>query len=123
MHDEIGATVLFRAPVGVSMKTETEPLVLYELSGCPYCRRVRRTLDRMDLAYETHQVPPSHADRTAVERVSGQTGVPVFTDPNTDVEGMAESGDIIEYLEDTYEYPEGVEPRQGLFARLRSYLA
>ena len=49
--------------------------------------------------------------------------MPVLTDPNTDVEGMAESKDIIEYLEGTYEYPEGVEPRRGLFDRLRSYLS
>jgi glutaredoxin 3 len=102
---------------------QSEPLTLYELSGCPYCRRVRRTLDRMDLAYEIRQVPPSHADRTDVQAVSGQTGVPILTDPNTGIEGMAESTDIIEYLENTYDYPEGVEPRRGLFARLRSYLS
>lgn len=99
-----------------------EPLVFYALPGCPYCRRVRRTLDRMALDYTTRTVPFAHAGRTTVREVSGQTGVPVLTDPNTDVEGMAESADIVAYLERTYDYPEGVQPRQGLIARLASYL-
>jgi len=69
---------------------------------CPYCRRVRRTLDRMALDYTTRTVPFAHAGRTTVREVSGQTGVPVLTDPNTDVAGMAESADIVAYLERTY---------------------
>jgi glutathione S-transferase len=34
--------------------------------------------------------------------VSGQTGVPVLVDEEHGVEGMAESDDIVAYLERTY---------------------
>ena len=47
-------------------------------------------------------VPSSHSERDEVEAVSGQTGVPVLVDEENDVEGMAESDDIVEYLEENY---------------------
>lgn len=77
-------------------------LELYELSGCPYCAKVVNKLDELGLDYESHMVPRSHSERTEVEQVSGQTGVPVLVDPEHGVEGMAESDDIVEYLEETY---------------------
>ncbi|MFC7156087.1 glutathione S-transferase N-terminal domain-containing protein [Halomarina halobia] len=75
---------------------------LYELEGCPYCAKVTRKLDELGLEYESHMVPRSHAERTEVEEVSGQTGVPVLVDEEHGVEGMAESDDIVRYLEETY---------------------
>ncbi|AWB27307.1 glutaredoxin family protein [Halococcoides cellulosivorans] len=75
---------------------------LYELPGCPYCAKVKRKLDDLDLEYEIHQVPASHSEREAVEAVSGQTGVPVLVDEAHDVEGMPESADIVAYLDETY---------------------
>ena len=77
-------------------------LELYELEGCPYCAKVIETLDELDLEYESHMVPRSHSERTEVEAVSGQTGVPVLVDEEHGVEGMSESDDIVEYLEETY---------------------
>lgn len=77
-------------------------LELYELAGCPYCARVKRTLDDLGLEYESHTVPAAHDDRDAVKAVSGQTGVPVLVDRTHDVDGMAESADIVAYLERTY---------------------
>jgi glutaredoxin 3 len=77
-------------------------LELYELDGCPYCAKVKRKLDDLDLEYESHMVPSSHANRTEVKEVSGQTGVPVLVDEDNDVEGMPESDDIVAYLEETY---------------------
>jgi glutaredoxin 3 len=77
-------------------------LELYELEGCPYCAKVTQKLDELGLEYESHMVPSSHAERTEVEAVSGQTGVPVLVDPDHGVEGMAESDDIVAYLEETY---------------------
>ncbi|QGX95330.1 glutaredoxin [Haloplanus rallus] len=77
-------------------------LELYELPGCPYCAKVIDKLDELDLEYVSHEVPRSHSERTDVEEVSGQTGVPVLVDPDNDVEGMPESDDIVEYLEGTY---------------------
>ena len=77
-------------------------LELYELEGCPYCAKVVGKLEELDLEYESHMVPSSHSERTEVEEVSGQTGVPVLVDEEHGVEGMPESDDIVEYLEETY---------------------
>lgn len=77
-------------------------LELYELEGCPYCAKVVDKLDELDLEYDSNMVPRSHSERTEVEEVSGQTGVPVLVDPENDVEGMPESDDIVEYLEEEY---------------------
>ena len=77
-------------------------LELYELPGCPYCAKVVTKLDELDLEYESHEVPRSHDERTEVQEVSGQTGVPVLVDPDHGVDGMPESDDIVAYLDETY---------------------
>jgi glutathione S-transferase len=77
-------------------------LILYELEGCPYCAKVISKLDELGLDYESRTVPRAHSDRTEVEAVSGQTGVPVLVDEEHGVEGMPESDDIVAYLERTY---------------------
>ncbi|QAU12934.1 glutaredoxin [Halorubrum sp. BOL3-1] len=75
---------------------------LYELEGCPYCAKVKTKLADLGLEYDSVMVPRSHGERTEVEEVSGQTGVPVLVDDEHGVEGMPESDDIVEYLEETY---------------------
>ena len=96
-------------------------LELYELPGCPYCAKVRRALDDLDLEYESYEVPRSRRDRTAVYEVSDQYGVPVLVDEANGIEGMAESDDVVAYL--YREYGDGEEPPpsglvSGLLARL-----
>ncbi|WP_408958031.1 glutaredoxin family protein [Natrinema sp. 74] len=77
-------------------------ITMYELPGCPYCAKVRSKLDELELEYDIIEVPRSHEDRTEVEKVSGQTGVPVIVDEANGVDGMHESDDIVAYLEKTY---------------------
>ena len=77
-------------------------LQLYELPGCPYCAKVKDALAELDLKYESIEVPRSHGERTEVEAVSGQTGVPVLVDEANGIDGMSESDDIVAYLEKTY---------------------
>ena len=77
-------------------------LELYRLPGCPYCAKVERKLDELDLEYESHNVLPFKFLRFGVRSVSGQSGVPVLVDPEHDVEGMAESDEIVAYLDATY---------------------
>ena len=77
-------------------------LILYELSGCPYCAKVVTKLDELGLDYESREVPRSHSERTEVQDVSGQTGVPVLIDEANDVHGMPESDDIVDHLETHY---------------------
>ena len=75
---------------------------LYKLPGCPYCAKVERKLDELDLEYVEHEVPSAHSERTEVEALSGQTGVPVIVDEEHGVDAMNESDDIVDYLEETY---------------------
>ena len=77
-------------------------LELYELEGCPYCAKVKNKLSELGLEYDSEMVPSAHAERTEVEEVSGQTGVPVLVDHEHGVDGMAESDDIVNYLDETY---------------------
>ena len=77
-------------------------ITLYELPGCPYCAKVIDTLDELDVEYDSIEVPRNHDERTEVEAVSDQTGVPVIVDEEHGVDGMNESDDIVEYLEETY---------------------
>ena len=77
-------------------------ITLYEVPGCPFCIRVQRKLEELDLEYDVVEVPRSHAARTEVKELSGQTGVPVIDDEAQGVEGMYESADIVAYLEETY---------------------
>jgi len=77
-------------------------LTLYELPGCPYCAKVKDKLAELDLEYESIDVPRSHGERTEVEELSGQTGVPVLVDEPNGIDAMPESDDIVAYLEKTY---------------------
>ncbi len=103
------------------MPSEAPDLELYELTGCPYCVKVRRALSDLDLSYESHRVPRRRSERTAVYEVSGQCQVPVLVDNTNGVEGMAESDDIVAYLYETY--GDGTEPPpSGVVGRLLTRL-
>jgi len=80
---------------------QTEPIILYELKGCPYCAKVIDKLDSLELDYTSVMVSGT---RPQVEELTGgPTGVPVIEDPNTnEFEWLNESDDIVEYLEQTY---------------------
>jgi glutathione S-transferase len=75
---------------------------LYRLTGCPYCARVEEKLDELGELHEPHDVNPFRFLRSEVKEVSGQSGVPVLVDTEHGITGMAESEDIIDYLEETY---------------------
>ena len=77
-------------------------ITLYELPGCPYCAKVIDKLNDLGIEYDSIEVPRSHGQRTEVKEVSGQTGVPVIVDEENGIDGMPESDDIVEYLEETY---------------------
>lgn len=77
------------------------PITFYRLQGCPYCERVTRLLEAYDLDYRSRFVEPLHSERGVVKRVAGVRTVPVVVDETTGVT-MAESGNIVDYLETTY---------------------
>jgi glutaredoxin 3 len=77
-------------------------LELYVQPLCPYCKTVERALADLGLDYETHRVSFFKFRRSEVRAVSGQSQVPVLVDPEHGVDGMNESGDIVDYLYETY---------------------
>ena len=76
-------------------------ITLYRLQACPFCERVVRTLDELDLAYRSRFVEPLHSRRDVVRRLTGARTVPAIVDEETGVT-MSESGNIVAYLESTY---------------------
>jgi glutathione S-transferase len=78
------------------------PITLYRLQACPFCERVVRVLDDLDLDYHSRFIEPMHSERNVVKRICGKRTVPAIVDRNTGVT-MAESANIVEYLEGTYE--------------------
>lgn len=77
------------------------PITVYRLQGCPYCERVVRLLTEYDLEYTSRFVEPMHSRRDVVKRVAGIRSVPAIVDENTGIT-MAESANIVDYLESTY---------------------
>lgn len=78
-----------------------DDILVYRHVGCPYCERVVRTARELDVAYHSRFVVPRHSERDVVKQVSGTRSVPVLVDESTGVT-MAESGNIVNYLERTY---------------------
>lgn len=77
-------------------------ITLYARRLCPYCWKVKRKLRALGLEYETEYVSFIPPLRSEVKAISGQSQVPVLVDPAYGVGGMAESDDIVAYLEETY---------------------
>jgi len=82
-------------------ETAEPPITFYRLQGCPFCERVARLLNEYNLDYRSRFVEPMHSDRDVVKRVAGVRTVPVIVDETTGVT-MAESENIVGYLETTY---------------------
>ncbi|MFB6202576.1 MAG: glutathione S-transferase N-terminal domain-containing protein [Halorhabdus sp.] len=91
------------------MSDTDPPITLYRLQACPFCERVVRVLDDLDLAYRSRFVEPLHSKRNAVKRLTGARTVPAIVDRNTGVT-MSESARIVEYLEATYGEDAGETP-------------
>ena len=75
---------------------------LYDREECPYSQKVREKLADLDLDYDETVVPDAHGDRTEVEDRTGQTGVPVLFVDKMDDEFLADSSEIVTYLERQY---------------------
>jgi glutathione S-transferase len=76
-------------------------ITLYRLQACPFCERVVRVLDDLDLSYRSRFVEPMHSERDVVKRLTGKRTVPAIVDEETGVT-MSESANIVAYLERTY---------------------
>ena len=95
-------------------------LKLYHFEACPYCEKVRSTLKRMDLKYESVEIDPS--DRAVVKAVSGQELVPVLVDGDATIQ---DSTRILRYLVQTYgggRFLPDDAPSRGLMWILEDYV-
>ena len=91
------------------------PLILYEYPASPFCKRVRETINLLDLTVEYRPCPGARAGFT--DELFGRSGrrtVPFLVDPNTGIE-MFESADQIEYLLSTYGPPPESFDRKALW--------
>ena len=66
---------------------------LYTGDYCPYCRRVKKELDRLNLPYE--EVYADGDGREEVTKLSGQRAIPILT---IDDEVLVDSSHIIREL-------------------------
>lgn len=79
-----------------------QPLEIYEMENCPYCRLVREALTELDLDAVIYPCPKGgERYRPKVIELGGKAQFPFMVDPNTG-EQMYESADIVEYLYRTY---------------------
>jgi glutathione S-transferase len=86
---------------GTRELSAVQPLVLYNMEGSPYCRKVREALSELDLEYIVRNVPRGSPKRAALVERGGKMQVPYLVDPNNGRE-MYESDAIVAYLEGEY---------------------
>ncbi|KZX62173.1 glutathione S-transferase [Alcanivorax sp. HI0033] len=102
-------------------KNPQEPLELYDMEGCPFCRLVREALTDLDLDVLIFPCPKGgERYRPLVERLGGRQQFPYLMDPNTGA-ALYESADIIDYL--YREYGGRPAPRRWLVRSLRTAAA
>jgi glutathione S-transferase len=104
------STVLTNAP------KPDKPLVLYEYDASPFCKRVRETINLLDLTVEYRPCPGARHGKFSNELFerTGRRTVPFLIDPNTGTE-LFESSDQIEYLLQTYGPPQQEFDRKALW--------
>lgn len=79
-----------------------KPLVLYDMEGCPYCRRVREVLSALHLDADIRPCPKGgRRFRAQAEAIGGKQQFPLLVDENTG-RHLYESADIVDYLFQTY---------------------
>lgn len=79
-----------------------QPLQLYDIEACPYCRLVRETLSQLELDVLIQPCPKGGTRfRPQARERGGKAMFPLLIDPNTQ-RTLYESADIVEYLAQTY---------------------
>jgi len=86
-----------------------QPIIMYDMEACPFCRKVREGLSILSLDVTFHPCPKKGLrSRVRIkEKYGDDTTFPVMVDPNTGIE-LFESDDILAYLFKTY--GDGVVP-------------
>lgn len=100
-----------------------EPLVLFEFEACPFCRRVREALTRLDLEALVRPCPKGgRRHRDALLELGGKEQFPFLVDPNAGL-AMYESSEIVAHLERAYGRGAVGAEAKGVTALARSTFA
>lgn len=77
---------------------------LYQFHACPFCVKVRRAMQRLNLPIELRDAKAEGPFREELKQQGGEVKVPCLRIEQADgsVEWMYESSDIIAYLEKNY---------------------
>ena len=78
-------------------RNATQDIKLYTGEYCPYCRRVKKELERLDVPYDS--VNADEDGRETVIKLSGQRAIPILTIGD---EVLVDSGHIIRELRKRY---------------------
>ncbi len=75
-------------------------LELFHFEDCPYCQKVRRVLEKLDVSYTSHPSPRGSIKREFLLKFLPESELrfPLLVDVEKNV-FMFESEDIIKYLE------------------------
>ncbi len=76
-------------------------LELYHFESCPYCAKVRRKFEELDLSYVSHPSPLGSKKREFLAQLTDEIQFPLLIDTDRNVV-MIESEDICKYLEKNY---------------------
>ncbi|OHV10583.1 glutaredoxin family protein [Kushneria phosphatilytica] len=82
----------------------TQELVLYQFPACPFCQRVLRQIEQLDLDIELRDTRRDPEARQELQQGGGRTMVPCLriTKDDGSVEWMYESEDINRFLVSRY---------------------
>lgn len=88
----------------VSASPADDKLALYYFDSCPFCIKVRSTIDRLEIPVELRNIFEETQHRDDLVEARGAATVPVLriTSPNGEERWMPESRDIVSYLLETY---------------------
>lgn len=88
----------------VSETAAEDTLALYYFDGCPFCNMVRSAIDQLGVSVELRNIFEEAQHRDDLVEARGRATVPVLriTSPHGEDRWMAESRDIVRYLQETY---------------------
>lgn len=123
-----GTVRLWRGAMAFKRRSQppAQPLKLYDIEACPFCRLVRETLTELDLDVLVLPCPKNGTRfRDEAKRLGGKAQFPLLIDDNTGAM-LYESADIIDYLHQTYgpalRTPRWLRPLDLMTSQLASLL-
>ena len=94
--------------------------LLYQTEWCPASHRIRQRLTELEVAYIAVPVPVERCERVELKRETGEDAIPVLVAADGAVH--AGEAEILDYLEETYDEPDGASAHRLKAERARRRL-